>query len=124
MTDDSGESPATLPHKDTSWVESANDPASDFPIQNLPFAMFERDGNARLGVGIGDQILDVTAAFGIGCMKDVMAMRRTSRAELRSRISALIAEHVAGAESLLTPMDGARLLLPAKIGDYSDFYAS
>ena len=107
-----------------SWVESANDPATDFPIQNLPFAMFERDGNARLGVAIGDQILDVTAAFGISCMKDVMAMRRASRAELRSRISELLARHTAGAESLLAPMAGARLLLPCEIGDYSDFYAS
>jgi fumarylacetoacetase len=112
-----------LPHKE-SWVESANDPATDFPIQNLPFAMFERDGNARLGVGIGDRILDATAAFGIGCMKDVMAMRRGSRAELRSRIGALLAQHTAGAESLLTPMAAARLLLPCEIGDYSDFYAS
>ncbi len=68
-----------------SWVESAHDPATEFPIQNLPFAMFERDGNARLGVGIGDRILDATEALGIGSMKDVMAMPRTARVELRAR---------------------------------------
>jgi fumarylacetoacetase len=107
-----------------SWVESANRPTTDFPIQNLPFAMFEREGNARLGVGIGDRILDATAALGIACMKDVMAMARTQRAEIRSRISALLAKHSANAESLLTPMAGARLLLPCEIGDFSDFYAS
>ena len=84
--DDSGEQ-----RVHTTWVESANDPATDFPIENLPFAIFERDGNARLGVGIGDQILDATAAFGIGCMKDVMAMPRASRVDLRSRIGALLA---------------------------------
>lgn len=40
-----------------SWVESANDPASDFPIQNLPFGRFRRGGSGdwRLGVAIGDQ---------------------------------------------------------------------
>lgn len=107
-----------------SWVVSANHPDTDFPIQNLPFAMFERDGNARLGVGIGDSILDATAAFGIGCMKDVMAMPRASRMEVRTRISRLLETHTAGAESLLTPMAGARLLLPCEIGDFSDFYAS
>ena len=45
-----------------SWVESANDPATDFPIQNLPFALFARQGSGerpRAGVGIGEMILDL-----------------------------------------------------------------
>ena len=47
-----------------SWVESANDPATDFPIQNLPFGVFSRaGGEPRVGVAIGDQILDVTACL-------------------------------------------------------------
>jgi fumarylacetoacetase len=107
-----------------SWVESANDPATDFPIQNLPFVTFERDGNGRLGVGIGDRILDATAAFGIAWMKDVMAMPKPMRVALRSRISAFLAVQTPGAESLLTPMASARLLLPCEIGDFTDFYAS
>jgi fumarylacetoacetase len=107
-----------------SWVESANHPATDFPIQNLPFAMFERDGNARLGVAIGDRILDATAAFGIACMKDVMTMPKALRVALRSRISEFLATHTPGAESLLTPRAGAHLLLPCEIGDFTDFYAS
>ena len=48
-----------------SWVESANDPSSDFPIQNLPFAIFRRAGSDepfRAGVAIGDEILDLRAA--------------------------------------------------------------
>jgi fumarylacetoacetase len=42
-----------------SWVESANDPATDFPIQNLPFATFRRNGenHSRPRVAIGNQIL-------------------------------------------------------------------
>ena len=47
-----------------SWVESANAPDGDFPIQNLPFAIFHRDANQpfRGGAAIGDQVLDLAAA--------------------------------------------------------------
>ena len=48
--------------KALSWVESANDPHSDFPIQNLPFGVFRRrggDGEPKVGVAIGDFILDL-----------------------------------------------------------------
>ena len=47
-----------------SWVESANDPATDFPLQNLPFGRFRLRGEAtyRIGVAIGDQILDLAHA--------------------------------------------------------------
>jgi len=50
-----------------SWVESANAPGSDFPIQNLPFGVFRRKGSReapRGGVAIGDQVFDL-AALGI-----------------------------------------------------------
>ena len=49
-----------------SWVESANDPATDFPIQNLPFGVFGVAAeSARTGVAIGDRILDVAEALGL-----------------------------------------------------------
>ncbi|MGA8005053.1 MAG: fumarylacetoacetase, partial [Burkholderiales bacterium] len=51
--------------KRTSWVESANDPGCDFPIQNLPFGIFRRRGTLetpRAGVAIGDKILELSAA--------------------------------------------------------------
>ncbi|HET7604236.1 MAG TPA: hypothetical protein VFK36_14520, partial [Gemmatimonadales bacterium] len=47
------------------WVESANDPGTDFPIQNLPLGVFRRKGSGerpRVGTAIGDQILDIAAA--------------------------------------------------------------
>ena len=53
----------------TSWVISANDGQSDFPIQNLPFAVFRRRGSGeawRGGVAIGDQIVDMAAAVNAG----------------------------------------------------------
>ena len=50
-----------------SWVESANDPASEFPVQNLPFGVFRRDQEQlRCGVAIGNQILDLRAASAAG----------------------------------------------------------
>ena len=52
-----------------SWVESANDGRSDFPIQNLPFGVFRRAGSgevARVGVAIGNMILDVSAGSRLG----------------------------------------------------------
>ncbi len=109
-----------------SWVESANDPGTDFPIQNLPFVTFTRPSidSPRLGVAIGDQILDATAAFGIGEMKAVFAMPRSSRADLRRAISTLVQIRQPGAEAMLTPVAEARLLLPCEIGDYTDFYSS
>ena len=48
-----------------SWVDSANDPASDFPIQNLPFGRYRvagSNGAPRIGVAIGDQVLDLRRA--------------------------------------------------------------
>jgi fumarylacetoacetase len=109
-----------------SWVESANEAATDFPVQNLPYGMFRDSKNARprLGVAIGSQVLDATAAFGLDSMKAVMRKPRAERVELRRRISRFLVTREAGAESLLTPMAAAELLPPCEIGDYSDFYAS
>lgn len=48
-----------------SWVKTANDGVTDFPIQNLPFGIFRASSSNeefRGGVAIGDQILDLTAA--------------------------------------------------------------
>lgn len=109
-----------------SWVESANQPDTDFPIQNLPFATFRRpdEANPALGVAIGHQVLDVTEAFDIDSIETLMSMPRARRAELRRRISGFLARHSSAAETLLTPMDSAELLLPCEIRDYTDFYAS
>ncbi|HJX20380.1 MAG TPA: hypothetical protein VJ454_05270, partial [Steroidobacteraceae bacterium] len=60
---------ATHDPKLSSWVSSANSPASDFPIQNLPFCAFRRARSAehfRGGVAIGDQVLDLGALQGLG----------------------------------------------------------
>jgi fumarylacetoacetase len=109
-----------------SWVESANQPGTDFPIQNLPFVTWRPrgEGPARLGVGIGDQILDITAAFGLDSMIEVFQKPKLDRVELRSRISHLLSREARPSPDLLTPIASADLLLPCEPGDYTDFYAS
>ena len=133
-----------------SWVESANDPANDFPIQNLPLGVFRRKGaeeTAGVGVAIGDRILDVaecreggafkgvafTAALacGVPSLNPLMGLGREHRAALRKRLSELLRgdgppdERTRRiVERALVPMSAAELLLPVEIGDYTDFYAS
>ncbi|MFN3330720.1 MAG: hypothetical protein ACK419_07335, partial [Pyrinomonadaceae bacterium] len=41
-----------------SWLESANDPNTDFPLQNLPVCKFIHQGNTKIGIAIGDFVLD------------------------------------------------------------------
>ncbi|GAB4372984.1 MAG: fumarylacetoacetase [Elainellaceae cyanobacterium] len=129
-----------------SWVESANHKETDFPIQNLPFGVFRRRGraeSARIGVAIGDHILDLLACCRVGLLADLpedlqatctapnlnhlMAMGRSASSRLRLHLSTLLQrrDQVSPPEhSILVPMAEAELLLPASIGDYTDFYAS
>jgi fumarylacetoacetase len=132
-----------------SWVESANVDGCDFPIQNLPFGMFRRRGEEakpRVGVAIGDYILDVYAIQNEGllagedlrvaqkaCASDLlnplMALGSRGRRALRRRIHELLrADTSAGgrepAPRHLIAQSDAEMLLPAHVGDYTDFYAS
>ncbi len=124
-----------------SWVESANLAAAEFPIQNLPFVVFvpAAGGGARIGVGIGDQLLDLRAVAGAGhlhrlpevasaleqpTLNRVMALPPEIRQALRRRLSELLLRGAAPLAGMLVPQAGTRLLLPAEIGDYTDFYAS
>ncbi|HXS98056.1 MAG TPA: fumarylacetoacetase [Candidatus Limnocylindrales bacterium] len=109
-----------------SWVESANVPGADFPLQNLPYAMFRQPGShtPRAGVAIGDQILDMASAFGVRTVAEVMSMPKQQRVELRARISDFLVTRTTRAQDFLSPIATARLMLPCQIGDYTDFYAS
>jgi fumarylacetoacetase len=110
----------------TSWVESANRPDSDFPIQNLPYASFRKRGEERIRVGVatGDQILDATQALSIPSLTAVMSMSRAQRTGLRHRLSELLANYSPAAERAILPVSEVELLLPCDIPDYSDFFAS
>ncbi|WP_338772047.1 fumarylacetoacetase [Massilia sp. METH4] len=128
----------------TSWVASANDPAGDFPIQNLPFAVFRRAGSNeafRGGVAIGDQVLDLAAlgdaalAFGEEAraalalaardtLNDFMAAGPAAWSALRLALSRLLRSGASELPQALVPQAGAEFTLPARIGDYTDFYTS
>jgi fumarylacetoacetase len=132
-----------------SWVESANLSGSNFPIQNLPFGVFRRrDARAEAGVGvaIGDRILDLDGMQSEGllaetslrlaanaCASDalnpLMAVGAGPRRALRQRLHAILrqdaaaSDRQAAARHLVAQAD-ADMLLPAAVGDYTDFYAS
>jgi fumarylacetoacetase len=127
----------------TSWVASANDAASEFPIQNLPYGIFSTaERTARAGVAIGEMILDVTKCVALGLLEDNAATRACAfgtlnelmsldpkiLSNLRKALSALLvssnSEASARAKEILVPMRDAQMHLPADIGDYTDFYAS
>jgi fumarylacetoacetase len=113
----------------TSWVESANAPESDFPIQNLPFGRFRRAGEARyrISVAIGDQIVDLAQAglIAIDDMNELMRAGATARGALRRELSQRLRAGSPQQGTLATslvPMAGVEMGLPCHIGDYTDFY--
>ncbi len=131
-----------------SWVASANVPGADFPIQNLPFGCFyPSEGQAsRIGVAIGDQILDLLAACESGLLDglkaDVViactaesltplfATGRKGISSVRDRVAALLQDGATRSNraqtvhDLLVPMHSVTMRMPAEVGDYTDFYAS
>ena len=112
-----------------SWVESANDPKSDFPIQNLPFGVFRRKGTKaapRGGVAIGDQIFDL-AGVGLNSgpnLNRLAAAGRPAWRQLRKVLSLALSDPKKAKRFSrhLVPMKQAELFLPVAVGDYSDFY--
>jgi len=110
----------------TSWVESANTPATDFPVQNLPFGSFMQRGEerARVGVAIGDMVFDAGEFFGIASMPALMALPCEARSELRRRMSEFLSKYSPGSERFLVPMPEVTLTMPCQIPDYTDFFTS
>ncbi len=115
-----------------SWVASANQADCDFPIQNLPFGRFRPAGSGealRIGVAIGDLVLDLKAAglVNTGDMNALMAKGPVERLALRAAISAGLAEgsgQQSAWASALWAQSSVELGLPCEIGDYTDFYTS
>jgi len=132
-----------------SWVASANEVGCDFPIQNLPFGVFRVPGNPhlfRVGVAIGDQMVDLTAAHSNGVFNDsgalaqagaqaccsqtlntFMALGAPAWSALRLALSRALREgspQQAVLQTCLVPQAHAEFAVPAHIGDYTDFYTS
>ena len=126
-----------------SWVESAGHPETDFPLENLPYGVFEAGLGPRIGVAIGDQVLDLRAcaeaglldsldgrtveACGCESLNALMALGPAHWSALRQRVTAMLVADSADrreVEPLLVPMASASMRLPAAIGDYTDFFAN
>jgi len=129
-----------------SWLASANEIGCEFPIQNLPFAVFRRSGSTeefRGGVAIGDQIVDLAALAGRGVfesraaegiqaggrssLNSLMQLGPTVWNAVRRALFDALREGSSLQNSLrncLVPLVDAQYSLPAHIGDYTDFYTS
>jgi len=133
-----------------SWVASANNAETDFPIQNLPYGMFRRQGSNqafRIGIAIGDQILDLAAAHAVHAfagytelqgghftaavngqtLNGMMALGAPVWSALRLALSRVLREGSSQQGTLqacLLAQSAAEFALPAHIGDYTDFYTS
>lgn len=124
-----------------SWVESANAEGTDFPIQNLPFGVFDDGKGPRGGVALGDQIVDLSALLKAGAIAgpaaeaasgnsllSLFACAREDVSALRAALSDLYRADGTGdrsvAQAALMPMSSARLLMPAKPAAFTDFCTS
>ena len=126
-----------------SWVESANQPQTDFPIQNLAYGVFETGEYLRIGVAIGDFILDLracardgllsgltpetTQACAADSLNQLLALGPHAWSSLRARVTELLAIGSIWRDQvgpLLVPQAGAVMRLPVVIGDYTDFFTS
>ena len=127
----------------TSWVASANDPTTDFPLQNLPFGVFRVDDSpARCGVAIGDRVFDLSRAAQDGLidrafaflvtadnLDPLFAMGQQALTRLRHQVFDILdSESAALAEgrgdACLHPMEACTMLLPGSIRSYTDYVAS
>jgi fumarylacetoacetase len=132
-----------------SWVESANVAGSDFPIQNLPFGIFRRRdvrAEAKVGIAIGDRILDLAGMQSESLFSDesvkvaadacraeslnpLMKLGTAPRRALRRHLHSILHQNAPAANRqpasrhLIAQAD-VDMLLPAVVGDYTDFYAS
>lgn len=128
-----------------SWIDVPS--GSDFPIQNLPFGIFQTAHlSKRVGVRIGDFVLDLKTLFVLGYLENLpfeasdfdtpflnnlMKKGKKGTRDLRNRISKLLdvqqmdlqknEHHVA---QVLVPVENVTMSLPVQIGDYTDFYSS
>lgn len=123
-----------------SWVVSANNPDTPFPLNNLPYGVFSTaEIEARCGVAIGDMILDLAAceeaglitlddegAFELPFWNDVMELGPEIWAKLRARLTALLSEGAkeqSDLEPFLVAQSDTEMHMPILVCEYTDFYA-
>eukprot|EP01059_Diplonema_ambulator_P022862 TRINITY_DN381_c0_g1_i1.p1 TRINITY_DN381_c0_g1~~TRINITY_DN381_c0_g1_i1.p1 ORF type:complete len:423 (+),score=94.20 TRINITY_DN381_c0_g1_i1:89-1357(+) len=129
--------------RQTSWIEYEAD--CEFPIQNLPYGVFEGvDGGVRCGVAIGDKAVDLKALAGKGFfskkvqeaftetrLNTFMGLGKEEWGPTREVLTKLFSSGEGGLrddmglrEKAIFDLDQVRMVMPCKIGDYTDFYSS
>jgi len=129
-----------------SWIAAANLPDAQFPIQNLPYGVFSVDcGDKHIGVGIGDQILDLTVLEQQGIVRpdperfvfdrrelnafmalgpQVWMETRATIFDLLSEVNADLRDDADLRAQALVAMSDADMHLPIFVRSYTDFYSS
>lgn len=115
----------------SSWIASANQSSTEFPIQNLPFGVYRALGSndePRACVAIGDQIFDlagIDAAMGPN-LNALAAAGETTWHDIRAKLSAALSDsgRRSTLEKFCLSMQSVEMLLPVQCGDYTDFYTS
>lgn len=132
-----------------SWVESANAPDTDFPIQNLPFCVFEPRENpddTQMGIAIGNFVLSLSGCYNSGLFPnlepyigdaliygdlDVLLSQLTTKefSNFRQRLVEILGDDASQeisqtVKKQLLPTSEVEFLIPFNIGDYTDFYCS
>src|SRR5215469_14817674 len=119
-----------------SWVASANEPATGFPLENLPFGVFRYAHMKSIGVAIGDRILDLGGCASEGLLKDLaseivdactaqvlnplMALGTIAWSALRQRLQSLLAEDSqlqSRLAAMLVLIRDVEMQMPVQIGD-------
>jgi fumarylacetoacetase len=129
----------------TSWIEV--DPGSDFPIQNLPFGIFKTQSSSpRVGIAIGDQVIDLAILNKLGFfdkikidnsvftnqyLNDFIALGKQTTSAVRERVSQILLadntelrDNKEAQAKVLHYQSNVQMLMPVRIGDYTDFYSS
>jgi fumarylacetoacetase len=124
----------------TSWLPIPSD--SDFSIYNLPFGIFHTgDGKARAGIAIGDKIVDLATAAEAGLfgkrrffkkifeqntLNDFIALGKPVTNRVRRKVQEWLAQPAApeNASRILVNRASAQMLMPVRVGNYTDFYSS
>jgi fumarylacetoacetase len=129
----------------TSWIEVMKE--SDFPLQNIPFGIFKTSGGpARAATRIGDTIIDLHSLamhgfldglnidhglFEQETLNALIELGKPACRSLRARIAEVfeqgnssLRDHPKIKHEILFPVESIRMLMPVKVGDYTDFYSS
>jgi len=115
-----------------SWVASAAN--HDFSIYNLPFGIFSTDDKKKVGIAIGDQIVDLSALdLGIDAhvlkndfLNDFISLGKEKTNAVRLKVQEMLLEGNENDQikAALIAASDAQMHMPVKVGDYTDFYSS